>query len=370
MGAGSPTKKKKMRKWNFTAGPSTLPEGVLRVAQAAIWDVGLGAGILEVSHRSAYFDGLMHELEEKFRRLGGISDAYDVLFLQGGATLQFSQIPYALTRPGDHIDCLHTGFWTRHAMRDAARYTSVHYAYDGSKDGFDHIPEAGEIAYSEGARYVHYCANNSFLGTEWAHPPRAQAPLVADMSSNLFSRLLDVDAHSLIFASAQKNLGMAGCCVVIVRRDFLEANLGPNLGSMFDYRRLAEARSMLNTPPTFALFVMKEVLVWIESRGGLAGVGAENRVKAAIVREAIDATGGFFCHIGRADSRSQVTVCFRSPSAALDEAFAAEAEALDMIGLRGHRETGGLRASLFNALPREACLALAEHILDFACRMG
>ena len=354
------------RAWNFVAGPAGLPECVIQKAQEALWDVGPGAGILEISHRSAFFDRLMYDLDAQFRRIGGIPDDSDVLFLQGGATLQFCQIPAILTRPGDHIDCIHTGFWTRNAMRDAAFYTDVRYAYDGAASGFEHIPEDSEISYSENPRYVYYCANNSFMGTEWQRPPLTRYPLVADMSSNIYSRPIDVRAHSLIFASAQKNLGIAGVCVVIVKHEFLEACQPEPRASMFNYRRLVENRSMLNTPPTFALYVMKLMLDWIDGQGGLAALEVRNREKAAIVRSAIDDTGGFFRHVGEPQCRSLMNISFRTASREMDGLFVAEAENERMLGLRGHRETGGLRASVFNAFPVVGCRVLAEFIREFA----
>ncbi len=357
-----------MRKINFTAGPAMLPEEVIQKAQAALWDVSCGAGILEISHRAPYFDALMNDVQQQFRRLAGISDDYIVLFMQGGATLQFCELPQYLTRPGDHIDCIHTGFWTRNAMRDAALYTQVYYAYDGKETGYEHIPTADEIHYSENPRYVYYCANNSFMGTEWQEAPQnAPAPVVADMSSNIFSRPIDVDAHGVIFASAQKNLGIPGCCVVIMHKSLLDD--APR-ASMFDYRRQAEARSMLNTPPTFAIYMMKQMLDWIEERGGLQGMLKRNAEKAAVVRDAIDQTHGFFKHVGEPQCRSLMNVSFRAPSKELDEMFVVEAENNNMMGLRGHRETGGLRASLFNAMPLESCKVLAQFIREFARTHG
>ena len=353
-----------MRKINFTAGPAMLPEEVLKKAQDAIWDVSCGAGILEISHRAPYFDDLMNSVQAQFRRIANISEDYVVLFMQGGATLQFCELPQYLTRPDDHIDCIHTGFWTRNAMRDAALYTKIHYAYDGALTGYEHIPEKNEIHYSKAPRYVYYCANNSFMGTEWQHAPEdAPAPLVADMSSNIFSRPIDVNAHGVIFASAQKNLGIPGCCVVIMHRSLLDET--PR-ASMFDYRRQADARSMLNTPPTFAIYMMKLMLDWIESLGGLEGMLRRNTEKAAVVRAAIDQTDGFFRHVGEPQCRSLMNVSFKSPSRELDELFVQDAENNNMMGLRGHRETGGLRASLFNAMPIESCRILAQFIREFA----
>ncbi len=354
------------RAWNFVAGPAGLPESVIQKAQSALWDIGMGAGILEVSHRSAYFDQLMYDLEAQFRRIGNIPDDYDVLFLQGGATLQFCQIPMSFTKPGDHIDCIHTGFWTRNAMRDAAFYTDIHYAYDGSAAGYEHIPTDDEIHYSHDPKYVYYCANNSFMGTEWHRAPKTDYPLVADMSSDIYSHPIDVGAHSLIFASAQKNLGIAGCCVVIVKREFLEANQPEERASMFNYRRLVQNRSMLNTPPTFALYMMKLMLDWIDEHGGLAELEKANWHKANIIRKAIDDTDGFFKHVGEPQCRSMMNISFRTGSKDLDDAFVEGAEKRNMLGLRGHRETGGLRASVFNAFPVEGCEALADYIREFA----
>lgn len=359
-----------MRKWNFVAGPAHLPEEVIQKAQEALWDTGMGAGILEISHRSAWFDELMYALEAQFRRIGRVPDDYDVIFMQGGATLQFCQIPAELTRAGDHIDCIHTGFWTRNAMRDAAYYVPIHYAYDGAESGFEHIPSDDEIHYSENPKYVYYCANNSFMGTEWQRAPKTAYPLVADMSSNMYSRPIDVGAHSLIFASAQKNLGIAGCCVVIIKRSFLASCQTGERPSMFNYGRLAANRSMLNTPPTFALFMMKQMLDWIEKHGGLEGVHAANVEKAGIIRRAIDETGGFFRHVGEPSCRSLMNVSFRSPNNELDAEFVKLAEENDMLGLKGHRETGGLRASIFNAFPVEGCRVLGEFIREFAQRRG
>ena len=357
-----------MRKMNFTAGPATLPEEVIEAAQAALWDIGVGAGILEISHRTPLFDEIMHETQAEFRRIANVHEDYAILFMQGGATLQFCELPMYLTRPGDHIDCIHTGFWTRNAMRDAVHFTRVHYAYDGASSGFEHIPTEDEIVYSVSPRYVYYCANNSFMGTEWQHPPRhAPAPLVADMSSNIFSRPIDVNAHGAIFASTQKNLGIAGCCVLIIRKDWLDMAEHP---SMFDYRRQAEARSMLNTPPVFAIFMLRQMLAWIARHGGLEGMLERNRKKAAIVRQAIDETEGFFRHVGEPQSRSLMNIAFRSPSQALDDLFVVEAEKAHMFGLKGHRETGGLRASLFNAMKTEHCQSLADFIREFTRKFG
>lgn len=358
------------RIWNFTAGPAHLPESVIEKCREALWNAGNGIGIAEISHRSAYFDALMTDLDARFRRIGGIPDTYDVLFLQGGATLQFCTIPATFARKDGYIDCIHTGYWTRNAMRDAAFCTQIHYAYDGSADNFRHIPSDDEIVYGESPDYVYYCANNSFVGTEFRRAPKCPHPLIADMSSNIFSRPIDVKAHSAIFASAQKNLGIAGCAVVIIEREFLARRQTEPRPSMFDYRRLAENRSMLNTPPTFALFVMKQMLEWIEARGGLAGMAALNAEKAGIIRSAIDDTGGFFRHSGDPGSRSMMNISFFSPDKATDERFAAQAEQCGMAGLRGHRETGGLRASVFNAFPVEGCKALADFIREFARTNG
>jgi phosphoserine aminotransferase len=251
-------------------------------------------------------------------------------------------------------------------MRDAAYYTDIHYAYDGAERGFEHIPQDDEISYSDNPKYVYYCANNSFLGTEWQKAPKTKAPLIADMSSNIYSKPIDIDAHSLIFASAQKNLGIAGCCIVIVNHEFLEKHQPEARPSMFDYRRLVQNRSMLNTPPTFALYMMSLMLEWIDDQGGLEGMATRNRQKSDIIRTAIDDTGGFFKHVGEPNCRSMMNIVFTTGDRELDRRFIEQAAEHGFVNLEGHSSIGGMRVSAYNSMPYEAIEKIVEFMTDYA----
>lgn len=358
------------RIFNFSAGPAVLPEEVLREAQADIWSIGdSGIGILEHSHRGPVFDRVIEEAEADCRRLAGIGDDYDVLFLQGGASLQFAMVPMSFLGPQATADYLDTGSWTTKAIAEAKLFGDVNVAFDGSASGYDHVPDDSEVRLTEGAAYTYYCSNNTIYGTEYQRPPSTTAPLVCDASSDIFSRPLDVASHALVFAGAQKNLGPAGCTLVIIRKDFA-AGAREGLPSMLDYRRHAKQGSRLNTPPAFGIYVMGRVFKWIEGRGGLEAMARANREKAGIVYGAIDGSGGFYRPVARADSRSAMNVTFRTPSEELDARFLEEAAGRGLSGLKGHRSAGGLRASIYNAHPVAGCRALAELMKEFAGRNG
>ena len=370
--AGSVTEAKALGKriYNFSAGPAALPEVVLEQARQDIWNIaGSGIGILEHSHRGKVFTRVIEEAEADCRRIAGIGDDYDVLFLQGGATLQFAMVPMsflAASRTADYID---TGSWSSRAIAEAKRFGNVNTAFDGAATDYDHIPAPRELAFTDGAAYSYYCANNTIYGTEFAGPPVTGSPLLCDASSNILSRPLDVDRHALIFAGAQKNLGPAGCTLVIIRKDFA-ASAGEGLPTMLDYRKHAEKGSCLNTPPAFSIYVMGRVFKWIEGRGGLPALARHNDEKAAVIYDAIDDSGGFYRPVARADSRSRMNVTFRTPGDEPDRKFVDEAQQHDMWGLKGHRSVGGLRASIYNAFPREGCDTLAAFMKDFAARNG
>lgn len=358
------------RIFNFSAGPAVLPEPVLRQAQQDIWNIASsGAGILEHSHRGKVFDGVIEAAEADCRRLAGISGDHHVLFLQGGASLQFAMVPMSFLGAGRSADYLDTGSWTSAAIKEAERFGTVHIAFAGADTGYDHVPRPDEPALSSGAAYTYYCSNNTIYGTEFAAPPPSPAPLVCDASSDMLSRPIDVAPHGLIFAGAQKNLGPAGCTLVIVRKDFLDG-AAADLPSMLDYRRHAEKGSRLNTPPVFAIYVMGQVFKWLLAEGGLEAIAARNRAKAKVVYDAIDGSGGFYRPVARADSRSLMNLTFRTPGEDLDKKFVAEAEANGMSGLKGHRSVGGLRASMYNAFPLAGAEALASFMAEFARRNG
>ncbi len=355
---------------NFSAGPAVLPAEVLHHARRDIWNIDeSGIGILEHSHRGSVFTRVIEEAEADARALAGISDDYHVLFLQGGATLQFAMVPMSFLGTQQTADYLDTGSWTSKAIKEAKLFGRVNIAFEGSATGYDHIPTRDEVQLTDGAAYSYYCANNTIYGTEFREPPTTDSPLICDASSNMFSRPIDVARHALIFAGAQKNLGPAGCTLVIIRKDFAE-RARDGLPSMLDYRQHAAQGSRLNTPSAFAVYLMGQVFKWIQDQGGLEPLGRRNDEKAAIICDAIDTSGGFYRPVARSDSRSRMNITFRTPSEALDEEFIEQAKQHEMVGLKGHRSAGGLRASVYNAFPRTGCETLAEFMKDFASKNG
>jgi phosphoserine aminotransferase len=351
---------------NFSAGPAVLPEPVLRKAQEAIWNAaGSGIGIMEHSHRGKVFDKIITEAEEACRRLGGIPDNYRVLFLQGGASLQFSMIPMNLLPADRTADYLLTGVWSQKAIKEAKQVGKTHVAATSESTNFDRIPKGGEIQYSANPAYVHLTTNNTIFGTQWVQEPAVPSgvPLVADTSSDMYSRPIDVRKYGLIYAGAQKNLGPSGVVLVIIRDDLVEA--GPKtLPTMLQYRTHATEKSLYNTPPTFGIYVMGEVFKWIESQGGLTSMAGQNEAKARLLYDYLDASD-FFRGTAQADSRSRMNVCFRAPTEELEEKFVKEAAKRGLDGLKGHRSVGGMRASIYNACPRGSVEALVTFMKEF-----
>jgi phosphoserine aminotransferase len=355
------------RIFNFSAGPAVLPEPVLRKAQEAVWDVaGSGIGIMEHSHRGKVFDRIRDEAEQACRDLAGIPDNYRVLFLQGGASLQFSMVPMNLLPPDRTADYLLTGVWAQKAVKEAKVLGGkVHVAASSESTNFDRIPQASEIRYSERPAYVHLTTNNTIYGTQWRSEPAVPpgVPLVADTSSDMYSRPIDVSRYGLIYAGAQKNLGPSGVVLVIIRDDLVEA--GPKtLPTMLQYRTHAAEQSLYNTPPTFGIYVMGEVFKWIQSQGGLQAMAEHNEAKARLLYDFIDQSD-FFRGTAQADSRSLMNVCFRAPTEELENKFVAEATRRGLDGLKGHRSVGGMRASIYNACPRAAVEALVAFMKEF-----
>ena len=351
---------------NFSAGPAVLPEPVLRKAQEAIWNVnGSGIGIIEHSHRGKVFDRIIDEAEQACRALAGIPDDYHVLFLQGGASLQFSMIPMNLLPSDRTADYLITGVWSQKAIKEAKQVGKVHVAATSEATNFDRIPRPDEIRYSANPAYVHFTTNNTIYGTQWRSEPTtpAEAPLIADTSSDMYSRALDVRKYGLIYAGAQKNLGPAGLVLVIIRNDLIER--GPkNLPTMLQYRTHAAEKSLYNTAPTFAIYVMGEVFKWIQAQGGLAAMAEHNEQKARKLYDYLD-TSEFFRGTAQPDSRSRMNVCFRAPTEELEEKFVKEAAKRGLDGLKGHRLVGGMRASIYNACPPAAVDALVSFMKEF-----
>ena len=358
------------RIYNFSAGPAVLPEEVLHQCQQDIWNIfDSGIGIMEHSHRGKVFDRVIDEAKADCRAIAGISDDYEVLFLQGGATLQFAMIPMNFLAPESVADYPDTGVWTTKAIKEAKLFGNVNVAFEGSKVGYTFTPADNEIKQSPNAVYLHYCSNNTIYGTRYNKPPTTKAPLIADTSSEMFSRPIDINKHALIYAGAQKNLGPSGVVLVIIRKDLM-AKGKKNLPSMLSYAKQAENDSRLNTPPTFGIYVMGQVFKWILKQGGLVALEKRNAEKAKLIYDAIDGSAGFYKGVSRLDCRSHMNVTFRTPSEELDKKFVGESAKLEMDGLKGHRDAGGMRASIYNAFPKEGCKALADFMKDFAKRSG
>jgi phosphoserine aminotransferase len=361
---------KSERIFNFSAGPAVLPVPVLEQAQRELTSFpGVGMSILEVSHRSKVFEGVLARAEADIRTLGSVPSNYRVLFLQGGASLQFTMVPMNLLAAGATADYLVTGAWSAKAADEAKKIGNVHVAATTKAEQFTRIPRAEEIALTPGAAYVHMTSNNTIYGTEWkALPDVGDFPLVSDTSSDMFSRPIDVARHALIYAGAQKNMGPAGVTVVIVREDLL-ARSAASLPVMLSYAVHAENGSMYNTPPVFAIYMLGLVTQWLIGQGGLEAIAARNERKAGNLYAEIDRTG-FYRGTAQKDSRSLMNVTFRLPSEELEKRFVQEAETNGLDGLKGHRSVGGIRASIYNAFPEAGIDALVEFMQDFERRNG
>jgi phosphoserine aminotransferase len=351
---------------NFSAGPAVLPESVLRKAQEAIWNVaGSGIGIMEHSHRGKVFERVITEAEESCRSLGGIPDDYRVLFLQGGASLQFAMVPMTFLSGGLTADYLVTGVWSQKAVKEAKPLGKVHIAATSEATNFDRIPKPEEVRYSAEPAYVHITTNNTIYGTQWRNEPPVPSgvPLVADTSSDMYSRPIDIRKYGIIYAGAQKNLGPSGVVLVIIRNDLVESG-SKTIPTMLQYRTHAGEGSLYNTPPTFGIYVMGEVFKWIQSEGGLAAMAEQNEAKARLLYDFID-NSDFFRGTAQPDSRSRMNVCFRGPTEELEAKFISEATKRGLDGLKGHRNAGGMRASIYNACSRTAVEALVAFMKEF-----
>ncbi len=347
------------RKLNFSSGPAALPEVVLRRAQEAIWDLdGSGIGILEHSHRGKEFGRVLDRAERLIRDVGGIGDDYAILFVTAGATHHFAMVPQSFLGPGETADYIDTGIWAGKAIEEARRVGDVHIA-GSSAPSYAAVPS--QLAFSTQPRYVHYTSNETIYGTQWRQPPVAPAPLVCDASSDIFSRPLELANHALLYAGAQKNLGPSGISLVIARKDFIETGRR-DLPPLAQYRTYAAEKSMHNTPNTFGVYVISEVMAWIAAEGGLAAMAERNERKARLVYDFLDASKVWRGH-AEPGSRSMMNITFRGATKDLEETMLARAEERGLSGLRGHRSVGGLRASLYNAFPEDGVVRLVE-LLD------
>ena len=358
------------RVFNFSPGPATIPEPVLRQAADELLDWhGTGVSVMEMSHRGADFLGIQAEAESLLRELLAIPSNYKVLFLQGGAIGQNAILPMNLLRGRVSADYVNTGEWSKRSMAEAERFCKVHVVASSAADGFSEIPAFDRWQLDPGAAYVHICSNETIGGLEYHRTPdTGDVPLVADMSSNILSRPMDVSRYGCIYGGAQKNIGPAGLTLVIVRDDLLGGAL-PITPSAFDYTVQAANNSMINTPPTFAIYMAGLVFQWLKARGGLAAMEAVNRKKATLLYGAIDASGLYENRVVPGD-RSLMNVTFHLKDAALDKPFLEGAKAAGLVALKGHRVVGGMRASIYNAMPLEGVQALVAYMNDFEVRKG
>lgn len=379
--AGSPSKPAPAtdRVFNFSAGPGVLPEEVLRIVQQDVWNIGgSGIGILEHSHRGKVADQVFAECDADCRKVGNIPANYKVLFQTGGASAQNHLVPMNFMPAGTTADYLVTGHWAQKSFDAAAAlakfpggaFGTAHLAFSSKDKNHSYIPSKDQLKFSSKPAYVHYCTNNTLYGTEWHRLPETPAgvPLVCDMSSDIYSRPVDISRYALVYAGAQKNVGPAGATLVIIRDDFMEQG-SRFIPDLMQYRVFAPEFSRPNTPPVFAVYVMGQVFKWILRSGGLAAMQKHNEAKAKLVYDVLDSTKFYEPH-ARADSRSLMNITFRLPSDDLADRFVKEAKAQGLDGLKGHRSVGGIRASMYNALPRAGCEALAQFMREFERKNG
>jgi phosphoserine aminotransferase len=355
------------RVFNFSAGPAVLPLPVLEEAQRDLVSVpGVGMSVLEMSHRGKYFEGVLSQTEADIRALAGVPDDYRILFLPGGASLQFAMVPLNFLPRDGSADYVVSGAWSEKSVKEAKKVGGVKLAWSGKEANYSTVPAQQDLRLDPNAAYVAFCSNETIHGVEFKYvPDTGRVPLVCDTSSDMFSRPIDVARHDLIFAGAQKNIGPAGVVLVIVKDEFLKKRVNdPKLPTMLDYGSHADNGSMYNTPPCFAIYIMGLVMKWLRSIGGLGAIHAVNERKAAKLYAEIDRTGYYKGHAAK-DCRSLMNVTFRLRTPELEEAFAKEAKAAGLDGLKGHRSVGGMRASIYNAFPEEGVDALVSFMREF-----
>jgi phosphoserine aminotransferase len=360
----------KERIYNFSAGPAILPVPVLEEARRDLLALpGVGMSVMEISHRSKTFDEIMGRADTGLRELLGIPDNYHVLFLQGGASLQFSMVPMNFLNADGNADYIITGSWGKKALKEAKRVGAVNVAATMADGGFTRVPGSEELNLNPKAAYVHFTTNETIEGVEWKREPEVgTVPLVADASSDILSHAIPVEKFALIYAGAQKNMGPSGVTLVIIRDDLLKL-IPDGLHTMLDYRTHVENKSLYNTPNTWGIYILSLVCKWLKDKGGLAAMEHENEEKAKLLYDAIDKSDFYRGHAD-ADARSIMNVTFRLPSEELEKKFVGEATAQGLDGLKGHRSVGGIRASIYNAFPREGVEVLVSFMKDFESKNG
>lgn len=359
------------RIFNFSAGPAVLPLEVLQEAQAELLNFQhTGMSILEISHRSKAYEAVNQEAEANMKELLGLGEDYRVLFLQGGASTQFAMVPMNFLPESRTADYLLTGTWSEKALKEAKLIGNTHIAVSTAEGNYKRVPRFEEIQLSEKPAYVHLTSNNTIFGTQWQQFPEfGDIPLIADMSSDMLCKPFDASKFALIYAGAQKNLGPAGVTVVVIRKALLENN-PKHIPTMLRYETHSKNDSLYNTPPSFSVYMVNLVLRWLKANGGLAGAEQRNLEKAALIYDTIDNSGGFYRGHADKDSRSTMNITFRLPSEELEKEFVVQATATGLNGLKGHRSVGGLRASVYNAMPKAGCQALKDFMLEFQKKHG
>ncbi|MCL5030791.1 MAG: 3-phosphoserine/phosphohydroxythreonine transaminase [Bacteroidetes bacterium] len=354
------------RIYNFSAGPAVLPEDVLKEAQENLFALpSVGMSILEISHRSKTFDKIIDEAKADLRKLLDINDNYDILFLQGGASLQFSMVPLNLMPPKNKADYILTGSWSKKAQKEAKRVGIVNVAASTESESFNRIPKQSELNLDPDAAYVHYTSNNTIYGTEWHYEPETgNVPLVCDASSDILSKKINVNKFGLIYAGAQKNMGPSGVTMIIIRKDLL-ARSSDSLHTMLNYKIHSENGSMYNTPSTFGIYIIGLVAKWLIKNGGLDTMYKTNKEKADVLYKCIDESKDFYKGHALPDSRSLMNITFRLATEDLEKKLISEATAAGFDGLKGHRSVGGLRASIYNAFPKKGVEDLVLFMKDF-----
>src|SRR5215213_7457722 len=357
------------RIYNFSAGPAILPAEVLEKAQDELLSLGgIGMSVMEVSHRSKYFAPVLERAENGIRELLQVPENYRILFLQGGASLQFSMIPMNFLKTA--ADYVVTGAWGEKAVKEARKCGTVNVILSTKETGFNSVPAPEELNFSQAADYVHYCSNETIDGVEFKYDLDGKGiPVVCDASSNILSKPLDLEKYALIYAGAQKNIGPSGVTLVIIRDDLL-GKVPENQFSMLDYRAIAAHDSMLNTPNTWGIYLVSLVCEWLRAKGGVPAIEKINREKAKILYDAIDQSDGFYRGHAEPAARSLMNVTFRLPSEELEKQFVEESAANGLDGLKGHRSVGGIRASIYNAFPKEGVEALVEFMQHFTQKNG
>ena len=354
------------RIYNLSAGPAILPEEVLLDAQKELYSYkGSGMSIMEMSHRGKIFDGVIKDADADLRKLLNISDKYAILFLQGGATLQFSMVPLNLMPPKNKADYIVTGSWAKKSVKEAKRVGAVNIAASTESENFVRIPKQSELKLDSDASYVHFTSNNTIYGTQWRSEPEVgNVPLVCDASSDFLHKMIDINKYGLIYAGAQKNIGPSGVTVIIIKKDLLERS-SDSLHTYMNYKIHVENDSMYNTPTTFGIYISGLVFKWLLNMGGLDEMYKQNVEKGKILYDAIDASGGYYKGTTAVEDRSLMNVTYRLPNEELEKKFIDEAKKKGFEGLKGHRSVGGIRASIYNAFPKKGVEDLVAFMEDF-----